>query len=57
MKEFKELKEAMDIVINEIEESDTFKRRFANMVEEYFNNSVKGPTINAVVELARKEEE
>ena len=57
MKEFKELKEAMEIVLKDIDETDTFIRRFANMIEEYFNNSVKGPMINAVVELAREEEE
>ena len=57
MKEFKELKEAMEAVLEEIDESDTFKRRFANMVEKYFTNSVSGPMINEVVELAREEEE
>jgi len=57
VKEFKELKESIEIVLGEIDESDTFKRRFANLVGGYFNNNVKGPMINEVVELAREEKE
>lgn len=57
MNEFKELKEAIDIVLENIDESDTFKRRFSSMIGEQFGNSVKGPMIQAVIELARKEEE
>lgn len=57
MNEFKELEDAVEMVLEDIDESDTFKRRFTNMIEEYFKNSVKGPMIQAIVDLAREEEE
>lgn len=56
MKVCDEMQEAIDFVINDLNETEEFKKQFKNLIYNYYKGSVANETIQRVLEQVQFDE-
>ena len=57
MKLYTEMKNAIDDTVNELKETDEFKRRFTKMIENYFAETCSSSDMENVIKLSESTED